>query len=125
MCPGNGTIQCALEMGLANVPWEWDYPMYSRRHKKVPVLFPCNVRTLTVAFTLDKRSVPSYVLRTVGTVPSYASLRTVPFQPSVKAHVKTAREIQRSFVSRFLREKRELSYMYRVLRENFCELSIF
>ena len=44
MCPGNGTIkcalgmklsnvcweetsQCALGMGLANVPWEWDYPM--------------------------------------------------------------------------------------------------
>ena len=26
MCPGNGTIQCALGMGLANVPWEWDYP---------------------------------------------------------------------------------------------------
>ena len=41
MCPGNGTIQCALGMGLsndcwegtsqcalgmglANVPWEWD-----------------------------------------------------------------------------------------------------
>ena len=27
MCPGNRTIQCALEMVLANVPWEWDYPM--------------------------------------------------------------------------------------------------
>ena len=27
MCPGNGIIQCALEMGQANVPWEWDYPM--------------------------------------------------------------------------------------------------
>ena len=27
MCPGNGTIQCALEMGLANVPREFDYPM--------------------------------------------------------------------------------------------------
>ena len=27
MCPGNGTIQCAFEMGLANVQWEWDYPM--------------------------------------------------------------------------------------------------
>ena len=27
MCPGNGTIQCTLGMGLANVPWEWDYPM--------------------------------------------------------------------------------------------------
>ena len=25
MCPGNGTIQCALGMKLANVPWEWDY----------------------------------------------------------------------------------------------------
>ena len=22
--PVNGTIQCALGMGLANVPWEWD-----------------------------------------------------------------------------------------------------
>ena len=36
MCPGNGASQCALEMGLANVPWgmglsnvpwEWDNPM--------------------------------------------------------------------------------------------------
>ena len=33
MCPGNGTIQCALGIRLsnvcwlANVPWEWDYPM--------------------------------------------------------------------------------------------------
>ena len=27
MCPGIGTIQCALGMGLSNVPWEWDYPM--------------------------------------------------------------------------------------------------
>ena len=27
MCPGNGTIQCALGMRPANVPWEWDYPM--------------------------------------------------------------------------------------------------
>ena len=27
MCPGNGASQCALGMGLANVPWEWDYPM--------------------------------------------------------------------------------------------------
>ena len=28
MCPGNWTSQCALEMGLSNVPWEWDsmYP---------------------------------------------------------------------------------------------------
>ena len=25
MCAGNGTIQYALEMELANVPWEWDY----------------------------------------------------------------------------------------------------
>ena len=24
MCPGNGTSQCALGMGLAYVPWEWD-----------------------------------------------------------------------------------------------------
>ena len=24
MYSGNGTIQCALGMGLANVPWEWD-----------------------------------------------------------------------------------------------------
>ena len=23
----NGTIQCSLEMGLANVLYEWDYPM--------------------------------------------------------------------------------------------------
>ena len=22
MCPGNGTNQCALGMGLSNVPWE-------------------------------------------------------------------------------------------------------
>ena len=22
-----GTSQCAKGMGLANVPWEWDYPM--------------------------------------------------------------------------------------------------
>ena len=28
MCSVNGTIQCALGMGLANVPWEGDYPMY-------------------------------------------------------------------------------------------------
>ena len=27
MCLGNGTIQCALGMGLSNVPWEWDYPI--------------------------------------------------------------------------------------------------
>ena len=27
MCSVNETIQCALGMGLANVPWEWDYPM--------------------------------------------------------------------------------------------------
>ena len=24
ICPGNGTSQCALGMGLSNVPWEWD-----------------------------------------------------------------------------------------------------
>ena len=29
MCPGNETIQCALGMGLANVLYEWDYPMSS------------------------------------------------------------------------------------------------
>ena len=38
MCPVNGTIQCDLGMGLANVlyewdlsyvPWEWDNPMCS------------------------------------------------------------------------------------------------
>ena len=27
MCPVNGASQCALGMGLANVPWELDYPM--------------------------------------------------------------------------------------------------
>ena len=27
MCPGKGTSQSALGMGLANVPWEWDYSM--------------------------------------------------------------------------------------------------
>ena len=27
MCRENGTIQCALGMGLANVPWKWDYPI--------------------------------------------------------------------------------------------------
>ena len=27
MCPGNGTSQSALGMGLANVLWKWDYPM--------------------------------------------------------------------------------------------------
>ena len=27
MCPENGTIICALGMGLANLPWEWDYAM--------------------------------------------------------------------------------------------------
>ena len=27
MCSVNWTIQCALGMGLANVHWEWDYPM--------------------------------------------------------------------------------------------------
>ena len=29
MCPGKGTSQSALGMELANVPWEWDYPMYA------------------------------------------------------------------------------------------------
>ena len=29
MCPGNKPIQCALGMGLSNVPWELDYPMCS------------------------------------------------------------------------------------------------
>ena len=27
--PGNGTIHCALGMGLTNVLWEWDYPMFA------------------------------------------------------------------------------------------------
>ena len=27
MCPGNGASQCALGMGLASVPWEWDLPI--------------------------------------------------------------------------------------------------
>ena len=27
MCPGNGTSQCALGMGLSNVYWEWDNTM--------------------------------------------------------------------------------------------------
>ena len=27
MCLGNKSIQCALGMGLSNVPWELDYPM--------------------------------------------------------------------------------------------------
>ena len=27
MCPGKGTSQSALGMGLANVLWEWDYKM--------------------------------------------------------------------------------------------------
>ena len=27
MGPGNGASQCALRIGLANVPLEWDYPM--------------------------------------------------------------------------------------------------
>ena len=27
MCPGNGTSQCSLGMELANVLYEWDYPM--------------------------------------------------------------------------------------------------
>ena len=28
MCPGNETIPCAQGMGQANVPWEWNYPMF-------------------------------------------------------------------------------------------------
>ena len=31
MYPGNGTSQCALGMELSNVPWEWDYPMYAEK----------------------------------------------------------------------------------------------
>ena len=31
MCPGNGASQCALGMGLSNVPWEWDNPMYAEK----------------------------------------------------------------------------------------------
>jgi len=27
MCPWNETSQCAMGMGLSNVPWEWDYQM--------------------------------------------------------------------------------------------------
>ena len=27
MCPVNETIQCALGMGLANLPWKWDKKM--------------------------------------------------------------------------------------------------
>ena len=27
MCPGNETSQCSLGMGLSHVPWEWDNPM--------------------------------------------------------------------------------------------------
>ena len=27
MCPGNETSQCSLGMRLANVIYEWDYPM--------------------------------------------------------------------------------------------------
>ena len=29
MYPGNGASQCALGMGLANVPWEWNKLMCS------------------------------------------------------------------------------------------------
>ena len=29
MCPVNGANDCALGMGLSNVPREWDYPMRS------------------------------------------------------------------------------------------------
>ena len=90
---------------------------YSRRHKKVPVPFPCNVRTLTVAFTLAKRSVPS-VLRTVGTVPSYASLRTVPFQSSVKARVKnSARDSAKFCEPIFEREERSKLHVSSFERE--------
>ena len=28
MCPGNETSQCSLGMGLVNVLYELDYPMY-------------------------------------------------------------------------------------------------
>ena len=28
MCPGNGTIKCALRMGLANVLCKWDKLMF-------------------------------------------------------------------------------------------------
>ena len=28
MIPGNGASQCALGMRPTNVPWKWDYPMY-------------------------------------------------------------------------------------------------
>ena len=28
MSPGNEASQCALGMGLAKVPWEWDYQMW-------------------------------------------------------------------------------------------------
>ena len=27
MCPGNETIKCALRMGVANLPWEWEKQM--------------------------------------------------------------------------------------------------
>ena len=37
MCPGNGTSQCAQGMGLANVPWEWDYPMCPGNGTNVPM----------------------------------------------------------------------------------------
>ena len=30
MCPGNGASQCTLGIKLANVPWEWDYTMGPR-----------------------------------------------------------------------------------------------
>ena len=37
MGPGNGARQCAQKMGLANVPWEWDYKMYAEKElAKVP-----------------------------------------------------------------------------------------
>ena len=28
MCPGNGTSLYALRIRLCNVLWEWDYPMW-------------------------------------------------------------------------------------------------
>ena len=64
MCPGNGTIkcalglrlayvcgeetsQCALGMRLANVPWEWDYP-----------ICPGNERLANVHWELDYQICP-------------------------------------------------------------------
>ena len=36
MCPGNGTSQCVQGMGLANVPWDWDYPALGMGLSNVP-----------------------------------------------------------------------------------------